>query len=1007
MNSSFHITKNAREKYQVSDFSLFSIRQLAEKMGKKAAELNGFILIHKIFHYLGLRYSSDREKDAFKDCFAFLAEKFKEQIKTFMDEFEIKDDVVEEVLYLHLKAKNPVFSPYLELIKIDMGQIPQAIFDYFKEKPGFGPLNQPFPIMLLTPQDLYPLSLRDQLIYIKDNWGYLLSFEILKELLLSLDLIEEEERIRLMGKAPLEVLNFKKDFLFGFGPDYERFSKDASWMKNVVMIAKHTYVWLYQLSKKYSQKIERLDEIPDAELDTLASYGFNAIWLIGLWERSPASSKIKHICGNPEALASPYSIYDYTIAKDLGGESSFYNLKARCFKKGIRLAGDMVPNHMGIYSKWIIEHPSWFIQLDYPPFPRYTFSGPNLSEDDRISLYIEDGYFSKTDAAVVFKRVDNRTGDVKYIYHGNDGTHIPWNDTAQLNFLNPETKEAVIQTIIHCARKFPIIRFDAAMTLTKFHYQRLWFPPPGRGGAIPSRAECGMSQEEFDKAFPCEFFREVVDRVSSVVPDTLLLAEAFWLMEGYFVRTLGIHRVYNSAFMNMLKMEENAKYRAVIKNILEYNIGILERFVNFMSNPDEETAIAQFGKDDKYFGTCVMMVTLPGLPMFSHGQIEGFSEKYGMEYKRSYWDEEPDFYLIERHKREIFPLLKKRYLFSGVEHFYLFDLWTEDGYVNENVFCYSNRYNDERALIIYNNKYETAKGFIKTSARRLENGRLVQKDLVDCLGLKKEDGYYYIFKDYASGLEYIRSGKELSDVGLYIQLSGFKYHIFLDFKEVYGTYWERLCNYLSGRPVLSIEEASFELFLSPIHTPFKEILETREFKEKNIMFLEAIRAFTKRDFDIEKIDGTFKKHISLILDLHSPYEDLLLLWNLLYQITLIDPSFIDEWQLFKVIRKMQKDLRDEFLLKILLLHSFFDLKRLLEDDIVKSYIYLNEYNGILYFHKESFEKLLNCLGATLSVLNPQKAKEYFNFVQGVIKLAEESEYQLEKMLRNLEKQYAF
>ena len=52
---------------------------------------------------------------------------------------------------------------------------------------------------------------------------------------------------------------------------------------------------------------------------------------------------------------------------------------------------------------------------------------------------------------------------------------------------------------------------------------------------------------------PEEFWREVVDRVAAEAPDTLLLAEAFWLMEGYFVRTLGMHRVYNSAFMNMLK----------------------------------------------------------------------------------------------------------------------------------------------------------------------------------------------------------------------------------------------------------------------------------------------------------------------------------------------------------------------------------------------------------------------------------------------------------------------
>jgi hypothetical protein len=104
---------------------------------------------------------------------------------------------------------------------------------------------------------------------------------------------------------------------------------------------------------------------------------------------------------------------------------------------------------------------------------------------------------------------------------------MPWNDTAQLNYLNPEVREGVIQTILHVARKFPVIRFDAAMTLAKRHYQRLWFPEPGTGGAIPSRAEHGMSRKQFNDAFPEEFWRQVVDRVAKEAPDTLLLAEAF------------------------------------------------------------------------------------------------------------------------------------------------------------------------------------------------------------------------------------------------------------------------------------------------------------------------------------------------------------------------------------------------------------------------------------------------------------------------------------------------
>ena len=84
------------------------------------------------------------------------------------------------------------------------------------------------------------------------------------------------------------------------------------------------------------------------------------------------------------------------------------------------------------------------------------------------------------------------------------------------------------------------------------------------------------------------------DRIAAEVPDTLLLAEAFWLMEGYFVRTLGMHRVYNSAFMNILRDEDNAKYCVLIKTTFDFEPEILKRYVNFMNNPDEKTAVEHF-----------------------------------------------------------------------------------------------------------------------------------------------------------------------------------------------------------------------------------------------------------------------------------------------------------------------------------------------------------------------------------------------------------------------------
>ena len=77
----------------------------------------------------------------------------------------------------------------------------------------------------------------------------------------------------------------------------------------------------------------------------------------------------------------------------------------------------------------------------------YTFDGPDVCDDGRVGIFLEDGYWTHRDAAVVFKRLDRATGEVRYIYHGNDGTSMPWNDTAQLDYTKAEVREAVIEPL--------------------------------------------------------------------------------------------------------------------------------------------------------------------------------------------------------------------------------------------------------------------------------------------------------------------------------------------------------------------------------------------------------------------------------------------------------------------------------------------------------------------------------------------------------------------------------
>ncbi|MCG8480672.1 MAG: alpha-amylase family glycosyl hydrolase, partial [Spirochaetales bacterium] len=744
---------------------------------------------------------------------------------------------LEELVVMWIGNRNPAYTPLIELfdekiVAVDTGyeRAMHIIGDFFRDLPAFGPDDQTLLNMLRSPALAHPDDLQAQLEYIRSRWASLIG-AFLERLLRSLDVLSEEHRARFFGPGESHVPVYDDG-----EADYARFSPDREWMPRAVIIAKSTLVWLDQLSKHYGREIRTLDAVPDEELDLLAGRGFTGLWLIGLWQRSRASKRIKHLCGNPDAEASAYALHDYEIADELGGWEALDTLRRRLWQRGIRIASDMVPNHTGIDSRWVYERPDWFIGVADSPFPGYSFNGENLSSNPGVGIYLEDHYYDRTDAAVVFKRVDLKTGETRHIYHGNDGTSMPWNDTAQLDYLNAEAREAVIQTILHVARNFPIIRFDAAMTLAKKHIQRLWYPAPGHGGDIPSRSEHGLPASAFDEAIPIEFWREVVDRVASEVPDTLLLAEAFWMMESFFVRNLGMHRVYNSAFMNMLKNEENEKYRQTIKNTLEYDPEVLKRFVNFMSNPDEETSIAQFGTGDKYFGVATLMVTMPGLPMFGHGQIEGFAEKYGMEYRKAYWDETPDTELVARHEREIFSLMHRRHLFADATHFRLFDVYDADGNIHPHVFAYTNRHYKEYSLVSYNNNWERAAGWIHTSTsfaadddHAQKGRRLKTEQLGPALGLTDSWHHFAIFQEQRCGLWFIRNSGEIHERGLYMHLEGYQSQVFLNIYEVEDnqfSHYARLADHLGGAGTTDINYSLKLLLLQPLHDAFGVLANT-------------------------------------------------------------------------------------------------------------------------------------------------------------------------------------
>ena len=914
----------------VRDFQLKLNKYILENTNNQqisAGFLNAMGLLDEIFHIACYAYRRQKFPNAFKELLEDLSLSYgKETLDSLLIDFcnffpptEVykgklsteeylnqefqerkthkirtnREQVLEEFILLCLANENPVYNPYKILID-DSALKNNPIYEkcwkhicsFFKKLPYWGSFGHDLITFLREPVVYSPNNIKEQLDYVRLHWADLLipgdSEEdyLLRKIYLSLDLLNEEWKPLwkpTTGSSPdMSPPNY--DYLM---QEYERFSDDKEWMPKVVLMAKTVLVWLFQLSKKYNRPINRLDEIPDEELDNLRDQGFTGLWLIGLWERSKASKTIKQLCGNPEAAASAYSLDDYEIAENIGGWHALENLRKRLMQRGIRLASDMVPNHTGMDAKWIVEKPDLFVQRRDNPFPQYTYNGPNLSHDKRVAIYLEDHYYTKSDCAVCFKRVDTYTGDTRYIYHGNDGTGMPWNDTAQIDFLNKDAREEVIQKILHVARNFPIIRFDAAMVLAKKHIKRLWYPEPGKGGDIATRSQFALTPQQFEEHIPQEFWREVVDRVATEIPDTLLLAEAFWMMEGYFTRTLGMHRVYNSAFMNMLKKEENDKYRSTVKNTISFDPQILKRYVNFMNNPDEETAVAQFGKGDKYFGICTLMSTMPGLPMFGHGQIEGFEEKYGMEYTRSYKDETPDYYLIERHKKEIFPLLKKRYIFSDVENFLFYDVWN-NGTVNENVFAYSNFAHGEYSLVFYNNKYERASGWIKQScpfAVKTGNNenekKLISKSISEGLGLLGEDKYYTIFREHISNLWYIRTSKEICENGMFVSLNGFETQVFLDIKQEYDSTgkYELLYKFLEGKGTYNLEIAWQELKYKKLYDSLAKIITEENFQKIKSLFLntKALRKLKLKKQTPKSISESLKMDLLEFYEIANEY----------------------------------------------------------------------------------------------------------------------------------------
>jgi hypothetical protein len=351
------------------------------------------------------------------------------------------------------------------------------------------------------------------------------------------------------------------------------------WPRHPTIYEINTWVWLYELSEQ-TQRPVTLATVPKQAWDALASYGFDAVWFMGVWQRSPAGIEIS--LRNDALMAefrrllpdftvednvgSAYCVREYRVDARLGGAEGLAQARRHLAERGMRLILDFVPNHVAPDHAWAATHPEYFIQ-------------GSASE-----LTAKPGEFL---------RVGNHV-----LACGRDPYFPPWQDVLQLNAFHPGLRKAAIETVQSIADQCDGMRCDMAMLLLNQIFQRTW---GGRAGPMPQP----------------EYWREVIGAVKQRSPNTVFMAEAYWDLE-WELQQQGFDFCYDKRLYDRLEHDNAESIRLHLCADLRYQ----EKLVRFIENHDEPRAAATFSIP-KARAAAVTVSTLQGAVLFHEGQFEG------------------------------------------------------------------------------------------------------------------------------------------------------------------------------------------------------------------------------------------------------------------------------------------------------------------------------------------------------------------------------------------------
>lgn len=351
------------------------------------------------------------------------------------------------------------------------------------------------------------------------------------------------------------------------------------WPRYPTLYEINTWVWLSDLSRKAGNPID-LGSVNPREWDAIAALGFDAVWLMGVWERSPGGITIANKNNglqqdfrralpdyNPEDnVGSPYCVRRYDVDEHLGGPRGLATARKELAARGLWLVLDYVPNHVAPDHTWVKQSPEYFIHGT--PEDVVTGSASYITLNGNIIACGKDPYFPA------------------------------WPDVLQLNAFHPGLRMAAKTTLLHIADQCDGVRCDMAMLMMNSVFERTWGNKAGRPPAT-------------------EYWVEVISVAKQSHPEFLFIAEAYWDLE-WGLQQQGFDFCYDKRLYDRLEHENAESVRLHLCADAPYQ----NKLLRFLENHDEPRAASAFSSA-KERAAAVVSSTLPGARLFHEGQFEG------------------------------------------------------------------------------------------------------------------------------------------------------------------------------------------------------------------------------------------------------------------------------------------------------------------------------------------------------------------------------------------------